>query len=401
MSVQISKIGIFGGTFDPIHNGHLNIAQNAKNEYELDEVIFIPTGVSYMKTGVNDAFFRYEMVSLAVEGTDGFKISDVEIKREGNTYTCDTIAYFKDKYPHAELFFIIGTDSLYSILSWRNYEYIFANCTLLCAPRNGEYREEILVAQQEKLAEQYKNQYNASIKFIHCNTMDISSTEIRNEIRDNLNDNFQTEKIPMQVYKYISNHGLYTDEFENIHNKLKNMLTPKRYRHTIGVVHTAVELADIWGCDLVKARLAACLHDCAKYLDLDLKIAYCDKYSVEVTETEKENPELLHAKVGALVAYEEYGIKDCDILSAIYCHTTGKPDMTLLEKIIFVADYIEPGRKHSSKLGTYRQMAKEDLDKTVAHILEDTLNYLENNSAKQSQIDPKTKMTYDFYKKYL
>lgn len=395
------KIGILGGTFDPIHNGHIMIAKEAMKEYALSKILLIPTGVSYMKKDVTDSYLRYEMVKLAAEEFINFEASDVEIQREGNTYTCDTIAYFKEKYPEHELYFIIGTDSLFSIEKWRNVEYIFENCIILCATRPGEYGSSSVETAENKKADELAHLFNAQIKFIHCTPMDISSTEIRNYRQENPESDLSTLELPRSVAEYILRHDLYNDKIDKIHQLLKEDLKPKRLKHTFGVVDTAVTLAKKWGCNVEKARLAALLHDCAKYLDLESKCALCAKYSVSVSEIELANPELLHAKTGALLAYEKYNITDPEILSAIYYHTTGKPDMSLLEQIIFVSDYIEPGRTHSEKLPTYRKKVLEDLNYVTAKILKDTVKYLKKQADKNVIIDPLTMQTYEFYKKFL
>lgn len=396
------KIGILGGTFDPIHNGHLMIAREAMKEYDLSKVILIPTGKSYMKTGVTDSYFRYEMVKLAIESEPCFEISDIEIQREGNTYTCDTIAYFRKRNPGAKLYFIIGTDSLFSMEKWRNIEYVFENCNILCATRNGEYADENVEKAEETKASLLKEQFNANISFIHCTTLDISSTEIRKYRKKHSDCVPDCLEIPTNVADYIYRHDLYDEKTEAVHEQLKKDLKPKRFIHTMGVVEIATKLALKWGCDLEKARLASLLHDCAKYLDEADKKALCAKYGVAITDIEHRNPELLHAKAGALLAYEEYKITDKDVLSAVFYHTTGKPDMNLTEQIIFVADYIEPGRHHSDKLSEYRKLAFEDLNKVTAHILKDLLEYLEEKQTKKDVIvDPMTRKTFDFYKKYL
>lgn len=395
----MKKIGILGGTFDPIHNGHLMIARAAMEEHELSKVYLIPTGISYMKTGVNDSYFRYTMTQLAIEDEKELEISDVEIKREGNTYTCDTIAYFKEQFPEAEICFIIGTDSLFSMEKWRNSEYIFANATILCATRIGKYTEEHIESAELNKANELYQKYNAKISFINCPVLNISSTEIRKYRKEHPDKILCGFEIPEKVRDYIMRHDLYTESTESIHAKLKSSLTPKRYIHTMGVVDVATKLAFIWGCDLPKARLAALLHDCAKYINIKQKCAICAKYNIDISQIELNNPELLHAKVGALIAYEEYNVKNTDILATIFYHTTGRPQMTLLEQIIFVADYIEPGRKHSEKLPFYRELAKKDLNKTTAYILKDTLEYL--NSSEGTLIDSRTQDTFDFYSKYL
>ena len=168
----------------------------------------------------------------------------------------------------------------------------------------------------------------------------------------------------------------------------------KRYFHTLGVSFTACSLAMCHGLSVKDAQIAGLLHDCAKCLSDDKLISICEKNDLEITEIEMRNPYLLHGKVGAFLAATKYQIEDQDIQNAIYYHTTGRPGMSPLEQIIFIADYIEPGRKQAPNLDEIRKLSFEDLDLATLKILEDTLNYLESG---EREIDPMTKMTYDFY----
>ncbi len=176
--------------------------------------------------------------------------------------------------------------------------------------------------------------------------------------------------------------------------KLKNKLSPKRYVHSIGVEYTAGALAMAYGEDVNRARLAGLLHDCAKGYSNDEKLKKALKFKLPVSDTERENPDLLHGKLGAYYAKEKYGVTDAGVLSAITYHTTGHPDMSLLDKIIFVADYIEPNRKMIFELPEIRYEAFHDLDKAVVHILKNTLDYLDG---KHVVIDEMTEKAYQFY----
>lgn len=192
------------------------------------------------------------------------------------------------------------------------------------------------------------------------------------------------------------------EELHEIQKKLKKHITEKRFLHTRGVQYTAVMLAMRYEADLQKAALAGLLHDCAKCLDDDKMKKECKKYDIACSETEKKLPYLLHAKLGACYAKEKYGIKDKEILSAIRYHTTGRADMTLLEKIIFTADYIEPHRKMLEQLPAIRKMAFIDLDQAVYMILDSTLNYLKEGKEKKEKkkdIDEHTLQAYEYYKK--
>lgn len=185
-------------------------------------------------------------------------------------------------------------------------------------------------------------------------------------------------------------------QYKDIQKDLKKKMKGSRYKHTMGVVETAQHLAEIHGAEESQARYAALLHDCAKHISDEDKIAMCRANGVEMTEAELANPSLLHAKCGAIVAEQEYGIRDMDILHAIQVHTTGVPGMNLLDKIIFVSDYIEPNRDKAPHLKELRSLVEKDMDQTVFHILEDTMNYL--NGRKSQKTDPTTAEAYQYYK---
>ena len=187
-----------------------------------------------------------------------------------------------------------------------------------------------------------------------------------------------------------------SDILKKLTKEMEKVQDPKRFTHTLGVEYTAAALAMRYGADLEKAQLAGLLHDCAKCMGNDKLLSACEKHDIPVTDVERRNPYLLHAKVGSYLAGKEYKIEDPDILNAILYHTTGHPGMTLLEKIIFTADYIEPGRKQAPNLTEIRQMAFTDLDEAVKKILADTLEYLKSGGG---EMDPMTEETYHFYRK--
>ena len=179
-------------------------------------------------------------------------------------------------------------------------------------------------------------------------------------------------------------------------NEMRKELDEKRFIHTLGVAYTAALMAEVHGEDPQSAMTAGLLHDCAKSLSNKKKIDICNKNRIPITEVEYRNPFLLHAKAGRFLAENKYGIKDEDILNAIASHTTGRPDMSRLEKIIYISDYIEPGRKHAANLALIRKEAFIELDSTLLMVLEGTLSYLKSA---ENEIDPMTQETYDFYRK--
>lgn len=185
-----------------------------------------------------------------------------------------------------------------------------------------------------------------------------------------------------------------TEKNYELKKKIKKTLDKDRYQHTLAVAYTASCLAMKYGSDIDDAFTAGLLHDCAKCIPNDEKIKLCDKYGIKLTDIEKKNPALIHAGLGAYLAEHKYGINNKDIINAVRTHTTGEPGMSLLQKIIFTADYIEPGRNQAKNLREVRALAFTDLDKAVETILHDTLNYLNDKTA---AIDPETERTYRFY----
>lgn len=186
-------------------------------------------------------------------------------------------------------------------------------------------------------------------------------------------------------------------EVAEIRKKLKKALDKDRYEHTKGVMYTAGCMAMAYGYDMNKAMLAGLLHDCAKCIANTEKLDLCEKHHIIISTVEHDNPGLLHAKLGAVLAEEIYKVTDPDILHAIKVHTTGEANMNLLDKILFVADYIEPKRCEAPRLEEIRQLAFHDLDRCVAEILYDTLHFL---NSKKGAIDPTTQLTYEYYKQF-
>lgn len=184
-------------------------------------------------------------------------------------------------------------------------------------------------------------------------------------------------------------------DLEKYQKKLQHYIDKGRYQHTLGVMYTAAALAMAYQYNIEKAMIAGLLHDCAKSMPHEKKIEICRKHDIEMTQIELENPFLLHAKVGAFIAKKKYDITDEEILHAIAVHTTGEPAMSTLDMILFIADYIEPGRDKAQNLPKIREMAFQNLEHAVEQILYDTLNYL---NGKSGRIDPKTEETYEYYK---
>ena len=185
-------------------------------------------------------------------------------------------------------------------------------------------------------------------------------------------------------------------DIRKIRRAMEKSLVEKRYEHTLGVAYTAAALAMRYGASIESAELAGLLHDCAKGMEEEKSISFCEKHHIGITDVERRKPQLLHAKVGSFLAMNTYKVHDKDVINAILNHTTGRPAMSLLEKIIFVADYIEPGRKQAPHLDEIRRLAFQNLDDALLRILEDTIIYLQNFP---DDIDPMTEKTLEYYRK--
>lgn len=199
----MKRLGIMGGTFNPIHNGHLYLAREAREQYHLEQVLFMPSGTPYMKDQkeVLPGEFRVMMTKLAIQDDPYFSLSTMEIEKEGNTYTYETLEALNGIYPQAELFFILGADSLFAIEDWRLPERIFTSCKILAA-----IRDDVSFSEIEKQARNLKQKYDADILILKTNTVDISSSMIRKHLSEGTS---VKGLIPDAVYDYILNHNLY------------------------------------------------------------------------------------------------------------------------------------------------------------------------------------------------
>ena len=349
------RIGIMGGTFDPVHCGHLEIARAVRVALNLDGILLLPSGDPPHKTLQTDKSDRLEMVRLAAE-TAGFEVSDEEIRRKGTTYTADTLKAFRKQKPDTEWVYILGADALARLGHWKKIEDLAKLCSFAVVRRPGAYDEELLDARIAELSK------TIGLRFLPVDAEgpEISSTEIRaraaiGEPLDGL--------VPDAVADYIHRKGLYLAAMSEkaMRKKLQEEISEKRYQHTLGVVEMAERLAPRYGVDPARARLAALLHDCAKSESMKRMRKLIEKAGIEVEASELENEAVLHAPAGAAKAWIEYGVQDPEILRAIRWHTLGGPEMTPLEALIYTADCIEPGRKPYPGIEDSRALAETDI----------------------------------------
>ena len=303
-----------------------------------------------------------------------------------------TSKIFKDD----DLFFIMGSDSLINFQKWVKPEIISKAATILVAPRLGDDLEELNNAMKE-----CRKVFDGDFELIDYEANGIASSKIRGEFYSN--PDVSADMAP-QVIDYIKEHNLYSpynysyDDVLRLSEEMKKELKPGRYIHTLGVATTAQALALRWNYPTYTAMVAGMLHDCAKCITDEERISICKENDLPISEIEAKYPHLLHGKVGAYFCSSKYDVYDPQIAHAITYHTTGCPNMNLLDKIIFVADYIEPGRDKQPRLDILRATAYTDLDRCVYMILEDSVAYLNNNP---DMVDPTTVDTYNYYKQYM
>ena len=397
------RIGILGGTFDPIHKGHMDMALCAREQLDLDEIWIMPAGTPPHKSNdaISSRLHRYEMCRIACESMDGCVVKDMELfslKSKPN-YTYLTMERMKQDFPKDEFYFLMGQDSIDYFDQWVEPQRILDCCKIGVFLRGNASDEENYHRVLDKIKILEKNFLGEFIP-ISIQPTPISSTEIRQLVKVYGDKSKLSPYLDAGVLEYIFEKNLYFDRMEygldDIKSMLKSSLKPSRFEHTIGVSDTAAALAMAYGFDSKKAYIAGLLHDCAKYMSNEELLDYCNENGLEVTEGELRAPHLLHAKVGAYMAKSKYHIYDKDILHAVCVHTTGCPNMSLLDKIIFVADYIEPNRDRAKRLDEIRQMAFYNLDFSILMILEDTMDYIKS---KNQYLDNSTRETYEYYLK--
>ena len=368
----MERIGIYGGTFNPPHIGHIRAAAYAVKELHLDRLLVIPSRISPHKQLPKDSPTpqqRLEMLKIATAGLENMEVSDLELNREGTSYTYQTVQQVRQMYPDAKIYLLMGTDMFLSFHSWRNPELITKDAALAVFYRGDKNEVDAI---NSRVAE-----VEWEVELIENPIIDISSTQLRRLLVFGCADSF----LPNGVGDYIRSHGFYgTDEcyrdlpMEELEKVVVSLLDPKRVAHVLGCRDTAVELAKIWGADETDAARAALLHDITKALDGPLQLTLSDAYGTILDKFGKDHPKTLHALTGSLVAQRIFGENEA-VVSAIRSHTTGKAGMNTLEKIIYVADYMEPNRDFPG-VNKLRHLAKTDLDGAMKLGLEMTLAHL-------------------------
>ena len=366
------KIGILGGTFDPVHNGHIEIAMAAMAALGLDQVALMPSGDPPHKTRATDKLDRLHMTDIAAKDCPGLYASDLEIKRQGPTYTVDTLSSLAVEHPEVAWTYIMGADALNKLDTWREFPRIARLCSFAAVSRPG--CDEDLARLR---ARAISSCYQTRVDLLPVSGPPLSSTAVRKLVAEGESVD---ACVPSAVADYLRRKGLFLCRYSEpqILERLKGMLTEHRYTHTLGVADTGQRLAANCGVDPQRARLAGLLHDCAKSMPLDEMRELVLKNLPDMDEEELETKAILHAPAGMVMARELFGVRDPSILSAIRKHTVGDGQMSPMDALIYVSDFIEPGREPFPGLEKARKLAEKDIYKAMVCCTQLTAKHLKS-----------------------
>ena len=336
------KIGIFGGAFNPPHTGHVQAVTRAAIEQKLDLLIVIPTGTPSHKTlppGTPKPDIRFQMTQNAFSGMPNVLVSDMEIHSADNNYTIDTVASLKIDYPGADFFLLVGNDMYDTLDTWKESESLIRTVTPVLLSRD---------------------------------VIDISSTQLRKMLPKRGGAGF----ISPSNYAFIIRHRYYgaKPDWDWLRARAHLMLDPDRIPHVDACESAAIRLAERWNVDPDDAREAAILHDITKKLDFRENMCIIAEHTVVIGDLGGNEGKLLHSITGALLAQSEFGVSDA-VANAIRWHTTGHAGMSALEKVVYIADYIESTRDFPG-VGILRQKAFDNIDDAMVMGLEMTVKSL-------------------------
>lgn len=378
------KIGVYGGTFNPPHLGHLAAARAAVEKLGLDKLLLIPAAVPPHKQLPQETPALEHRMAMAEKMADALlmpkvaEVSRLELEREGKSYTSDTLEAIHKQYPGAQLWLIMGTDMFLTLHQWHDPAEILKLAGICAFGRKEQDGEAVFAPQRTFLEETYGAKV---VTLTLSDLVDISSTQLRELLAGGKG----AEYLHPSVYGYILMNGLYGTHADLKHLDIPelracsySMVREKRVKHIRGTEEEAVRLARRWGADETYARRAGILHDCTKYLELEDQLSLCRQYGVQLDELEQVAVKLLHSKTGACIARAVFGEPD-EVFWAIYWHTTAKADMTTLEKILYVADYMEPNRDFEG-VERLRELAYQDLDKALLLGVETTIQEMKDRN---------------------
>lgn len=352
------RIGVFGGTFNPPHNGHVRLAKAAADQLGLDKLLVIPSCIPPHKIAgkLADGRDRLEMCRLAFGGDPRFEVSPTELERGSRSYTVETLRELKTRYPGSELYLIVGSDMLDSFDKWYLWQEILSLSVLCAASRERDYAPDL--SRFGSLAQR--------IRIIPLDPLEVSSTQIRNSAQA-----VGSELLDPKVAAYIREHGLYDDGLGRYRELLQGKLDPRRLFHSECVSECAGVLAERYGASVDKARLAGLLHDVMKNAPASEQLALMP----DATPLELLNTKVWHQISGEAFLRQNGVTADEEVLGAVRWHTTGKAGMTLLENIIYVADFISADRDYKD-VEVVRRLAYISLEHAILYTSRYTVNKL-------------------------
>ena len=389
----MARIGIYGGAFNPPHTGHIRAAEFAVQALNLEKLLLIPSCTSPHKplpAGSAEPEQRLAMTKLWAR--EKMEVCDIELSRGGTSYTYETVEQLKTRYPQDELVLFMGTDMFLSFHTWKEPERIL-RCVSLAVFYRGDKNEQAAISEKQQEYERAGHR----VYLVENPVTEISSTQMRRMLVFGCAEPFLDSKVSC----YIQENGLYAtgENYKNLPmDKLEkvvvDLLNPNRVKHVLGCRDTAADLAKVWGADVTDAARAGLLHDITKALDGPLQLTLCREYGKVLDEFSESNPKTLHALTGSMVAERIFGENEA-VVKAIESHTTGKPAMNTLEKIIYVADYMEPNRDFPG-VEELRRLAYTDLDGALKLGLEMTLAMLRQQ---KRQISPASSQALAYLEK--
>ena len=399
----MKKIGIYGGSFSPPHLGHFKSALAFYDNLALDELYILPAGIPPHKELCGDATStdRLEMTKIAFSpekcGGRNIAVSSYEVDRQGKSYSYLTLRAFSE--PDRQLYLLVGSDMYLTLANWMHPEIILSLATVVLNRRETEKN----AATFEETQRELQKKFGAKTVITDFVPYEVSSSEIR----EALEQGEKSEALDGDVYGYIVKKELYGC-LDGLKAAASARLSGKRAAHARSVEKEVTRMGKLYGMngkDLLILRKAALLHDITHEISTEDQIALAENYGISLSDTDLASPPVLHQLTGAAVAEAEFALskEGCD---AIRCHTTGKPNMTLAEKILCLADYIEETREYPAckalRAGFYSHFTEENKERLLDEVL---LRYLENTvehlKAKNAVIHPLTLECYKFLKNAL
>ena len=383
------RIALFGGTFDPIHNGHIELARKFAAQLSLDQVILMPTfqPPHKLKIDMAPAVDRLAMCRLACAPYKELTVSDLEINRRGASFTVVTLEQLKKQYPDSELFLLTGADMFLTLGTWYRFADIARLATLCAAPRD-EANADVLCAYAQELEKQ-----GARCVVADFTLPALSSTDVRERLR---NGETLTDEVPDEVAAYIATHQVYTENRRYMNQEeqyidiIRGRLTPRRFEHSLAVAKQAEYLARKYGADPEKARVAGLLHDILKDTDGDSQLQILKDFDILLDAVEQKAPKLWHAHAGAVFLRHILGITDEEILRAVRYHTTARAGMSPLEVVLYLADFTSDDRDYPD-VDVMRELTERDVDEAMRYALTYTI---EDLNAQGRPIHPDTLACY-------